>query len=325
MTTSNGSASPAQVPQFTRRQDSERTICFRKLHSSFGVASGPFIPNRPFQDNPAKIDDSPRGYPSLAAFMSADKDFTMFRSFSRLHTRLLLHKQDELTELEQRLDELDQADSKVAPYLLITNRDVSGDTERRALLGEIEIKLNEYNKLLEALMNHQERPEPNEAQIRSVRNWVDGKRPIVYSETTFLNDRSDLKRSKHTVESGGLESLLDSLSTWPYLRGICKLFSLLDTSGRSSDPKVKIIRLSRLVAVSRALNTLLAIATLVAPIVVLYLVKPIPKRLFVIAAFTVVFSSALCWLTSSRNYEIFSATAAYCAVMVVFVGSLPDP
>lgn len=309
MTTSNGSASPAQVPQFTRRQDT----------------SGPFIPNRPFQDNPAKIDDSPRGYPSLAAFMSADKDFTMFRSFSRLHTRLLLHKQDELTELEQRLDELDQADSKVAPYLLITNRDVSGDTERRALLSEIEIKLNEYNKLLEALMNHQERPEPNEAQIRSVRNWVDGKRPIVYSETTFLNDRSDLKRSKHTVESGGLESLLDSLSTWPYLRGICKLFSLLDTSGRSSDPKVKIIRLSRLVAVSRALNTLLAIATLVAPIVVLYLVKPIPKRLFVIAAFTVVFSSALCWLTSSRNYEIFSATAAYCAVMVVFVGSLPDP
>lgn len=72
-------------------------------------------------------------------------------------------------------------------------------------------------------MNHQERPEPNEAQIRSVRNWVDGKRPIVYSETTFLNDRSDLKRSKHTVESGGLESLLDSLSTWPYLRGICKV------------------------------------------------------------------------------------------------------
>ncbi|PTD03316.1 hypothetical protein HYE67_011359 [Fusarium culmorum] len=316
MTTPNRSASPAQVPQFTRRQDSEITICFCKLHGSFGVASGPFIPNRPFQDNPARIDDFPRGYPSLSAFMSADKDFTMFRSFSRLHTRVLLHKQDELTELEQRLDELDQADSKVAPYLLITNRDVSGDTERRALLSEIEIKLNEYK----SLMAHQERPEPNEAQIRSVRNWVDGKRPIVYSETTFLNDRSDLKRSRHTIESGGLESLLDSLSTWPYLRGICK-----DKSGRSSDPRVKIIKPLRLVSVSRALNTLLAIATLVAPIVVLYLVKPIPMRLCIIAAFTVVFSSALCWLTSSRNYEIFSATAAYCAVMVVFVGSLPDP
>jgi hypothetical protein len=35
------------------------------------------------------------------------------------------------------------------------------------------------------------------------------------------------------------------------------------------------------------------------------------------------FTSALRLLTLSRNFEIFSATAAYCAVMVVFVGSLP--
>lgn len=89
--------------------------------------------------------------------------------------------------------------------------------------GTSSIMLIFQDKLLESLMAHQERPEPNEAQIRSVRNWVDGKRPIVYSETAFLNDWSDLKRSRHTIENGGLESLLDSLSTWPYLRGMCKV------------------------------------------------------------------------------------------------------
>lgn len=83
--------------------------------------------------------------------------------------------------------------------------------------------LNFADKLFESFMTHQERPEPDESQIRSVRNWVDGKRPVVYSETTFLNDHSDLKRSRHTIESGGLERLLDSLSTWPCLRGICKV------------------------------------------------------------------------------------------------------
>ncbi|KAF5565797.1 hypothetical protein FPHYL_4015 [Fusarium phyllophilum] len=84
----------------------------------------------------------------------------MFRSFTRLHARVLLHKQDELAELEQRLDQLDQKDSKVDSYRLLTNRHVSGDTERRALLSQIE--------------NHLERPEPDESQIKSVRNWVDG-------------------------------------------------------------------------------------------------------------------------------------------------------
>ncbi|VTT62848.1 unnamed protein product [Fusarium fujikuroi] len=188
----------------------------------------------------------------------------------------------------------------------------SGDTERRALLSEIEGKLNDFK-----------RPEPEESQIKSVRNWVDGKRPVVYSETTFLNDWSDLKRARHTVEKGGLENLLASYSSWPSLRGIYEFFSLLDTSARSDDPKVKLIKASRLVAVSRALTTVLAVTTLVVPIGVLYSVHPVPMRLCIIAAFTCIFSSALCWLTSSRNYEIFSATAAYCAVMVVFVGSLP--
>lgn len=309
MTTPNGTATTAQVPQFARRQDT----------------SGPFIPPQSFQDNPPKIDDFPRGYPSLSAFLSGDKEFTMFRSFSRLHARLLLHKQDELTELEQRLDQLDHADSKVDSYRLLTNRHISGDTERRALLREIEIKLNEYNNLLDSLMTHQERPEPEESQIQSVRNWVDGKRPVVYSETTFLNDWSDLKRARPTIEKGGLENMLASYSTWPCFRGIYEFLSLLDTSARSSDPRVKILRPSRLVAVSRALTTLLAVATLVVPIGVLYAVQPIPIRLCIITAFTTIFSSALCWLTSSRNYEIFSATAAYCAVMVVFVGSLPGP
>lgn len=70
----------------------------------------------------------------------------MFRCFARLHARVLLHKQDELAEMEQRLDQLDQIDSQVDSYRLLTNRHRSGDTERRALLSEIETKLNEYSK-----------------------------------------------------------------------------------------------------------------------------------------------------------------------------------
>lgn len=74
---------------------------------------------------------------------------------------------------------------------------------------------------------------------------------------------------------------------------------------------------------SRFLATTFAVLSLVVPVVVLYFIESTPQRLGIITVFTTIFSSILCWLTQSRNYEIFSATAAYCAVMVVFVGSIP--
>ncbi|CEI67616.1 unnamed protein product [Fusarium venenatum] len=91
--------------------------------------------------------------------------------------------------------------------------------------------MNEYNNLLDSVMTHQERPEPEESQIQSVRNRVDGKRPV-YSEITFLVDWSDLKRARPTIEKGGLENMLARYSTWPCFHAIYE-----DTSARSSDPR----------------------------------------------------------------------------------------
>ncbi|RMJ16570.1 hypothetical protein CDV36_003723 [Fusarium kuroshium] len=177
-------------------------------------------------------------------------------------------------------------------------------------------KLKEYDALLAAFYTHLERPEPEEPEIKSVANWMDGKKPVAFAESTFLNDWSDLRRAKHSVEKGGLETFL---GRYAGVSSLCK-----DSNPKSEDPQIQFIKQSKVVAVSRALTTLFAVATLVVPIGILYAVKAVPTRLWVIAAFTGVFSSSLCWLTSSRNYEIFSATAAYCAVMVVFVGSLPN-
>ena len=72
----------------------------------------------------------------------------MFRSFGRLHTRTLLHKQDELQQLEQRLDQLDHRDSLTSPFSLTTNRRHHSSTpERQALLGEVEEKLRDYSNV----------------------------------------------------------------------------------------------------------------------------------------------------------------------------------
>ena len=75
---------------------------------------------------------------------------------------------------------------------------------------------------------------------------------------------------------------------------------------------------------SRLLTTILAVLALTVPIIALYAVHAMGSRLCIVTLFTAMFASALAWLTQSRNFEIFSATAAYCAVMVVFVGNIPS-
>jgi hypothetical protein len=54
------------------------------------------------------------GIPALSAFISADSDALIFRKFSRLGARNLLHLQSRLNELESRLDELDEEDVEAA-------------------------------------------------------------------------------------------------------------------------------------------------------------------------------------------------------------------
>jgi hypothetical protein len=84
-----------------------------------------------------------RGYPRLAAYMNSDRDFITFRYFGRLHARILLQKQDEITELEERLDELDNAES-MGHYLCSRRHD--GNSIRQDILREAELKLEAYSE-----------------------------------------------------------------------------------------------------------------------------------------------------------------------------------
>ncbi|KAK8094238.1 hypothetical protein PG997_000923 [Apiospora hydei] len=56
-------------------------------------------------------------------------------------------------------------------------------------------------------------------------------------------------------------------------------------------------------------------------ILVLYFVKDMVTRLGLIILFTTIFAFALAFFTDAKKVEIFSATAAFAAVEVVYVGS----
>jgi hypothetical protein len=97
------------------------------------------------------VENTPQGFPRLAAFQASDANFSLYRSFSYLHSRLLLDLQDEITTLEEELDEIDLKDSENDPGRLKSREDdvtkaakEGSARNRRVILSEIRTKLMEY-------------------------------------------------------------------------------------------------------------------------------------------------------------------------------------
>lgn len=100
------------------------------------------------------MENTPNGFPRLAAFQSSETNFALYRSFSYLHSRVLLDLQDEITSLESELDDADWDDYDEDPDRL-RSRGVNVNTtenggnarNRRVILNEIREKLINYGKL----------------------------------------------------------------------------------------------------------------------------------------------------------------------------------
>ncbi|KAF2112297.1 hypothetical protein BDV96DRAFT_158224 [Lophiotrema nucula] len=270
--------------------------------------------SRNFVDTPEKIEHRRQGYPRLAAFINSDRDFIVFRRFGHLHVRFLLQLQDELAEIEQRLHELDNDE---AYSFNLNSRRRDSNQDRTALLAGLGEKLASYDLCLEAYYKQIERAPSDSRNVQSVANWMKGNKPLVPEESAFLCNWEDLVSPGKQADHGGLDILVGRIA-----ETLCEWGLLKVNPSRSKDKHVITVDASLIIRISRAITTSLAILTLTVPISILYKVRNMSSRLWIIGISTAVFSSCLCLFTHSRNYEIFSATAAYCAVLVVFVGNI---
>lgn len=86
---------------------------------------------------------------------------------------------------------------------------------------------------------------------------------------------------------------------------------------------------SRIAKLANAILTLLVMVLLVLPIYILYhMVHDVgTRKAYIICigcllVFTLAFSSVLSIFTKAKRHEILAAAAAYCAVLVVFLGNV---
>ncbi|MCJ1268161.1 hypothetical protein MMC22_008047 [Lobaria immixta] len=283
------------------------------------------------------LDEYPVGYGKLAAIVGSDPSFLIYRKFSWLHNRVLLHYQDELAELEYELEALDQDDFQVDDKLLISRRRDDGrlkGSRRKELLKEIDGKLSEYQELLLRLQRLQQMKRPSERNQTSVFNMINNTGSLVTMERDWIQNGPDLIAVVQDQEHGWLNGFLEDTLNKISRKATMAVFRTQEQKKISGSEQVVLLSLTRLDILLRIIVTTIAAALLLVPVLILFKLQPNVARqsahqsahnsnlqILVIFLFTLVFSASCSIFTKARRQEVFTATAAYCAVLVVFLGN----
>ncbi|KAK0633929.1 hypothetical protein B0T14DRAFT_576202 [Immersiella caudata] len=245
------------------------------------------------------VEDYRQGYHRFSALVALDDAFTAFRRFHRLRVRLLLLRQDKITLLEKRLDAIDGKEP--CPSFLGCRR-MDGNTEREAVISEIENALAGYDALIQRSNQVLGFESPESQHDLSLQNWLEGNACIAREESRFLEHSDDLFTFSRSN---------DRVVSW-LERTVSKLLAFLGMWSRpnsSRDPHVHIFPKLRTYRLARTLLAPFVTCLLLVPVAVCNLLESPTARLVVMTTATSVFAMALSLLTKPRTVELAVAGA----------------
>ncbi|KAF4971473.1 hypothetical protein FSARC_1701 [Fusarium sarcochroum] len=285
------------------------------------------------------------GFAALSSWIVSDKDqeLLLFRKFGEISARNILYLQCELLVLEEKLKKWDKNVSNSGDTALEqaaetweimveqaeaerqrpeTERPMAGRPgakEMMELVTHLRIKIKEYHEALVLHSRVAQLQSPGKRALEVARNELHGgsinrygykPNPILGGKAKdYLDDTDDLISLKATAAVDPLSKVLRAY--WPgkeeASRDGLHLISRYDE--RSITIAVAII------------NILVAIVLLVGSISSLYYVESPAAILGIICGFTILFALSVGLVTNAKRAEIFAGSAAYAAVLVVFVGN----
>ncbi|RYP68848.1 hypothetical protein DL771_006466 [Monosporascus sp. 5C6A] len=252
------------------------------------------------------VEDYPNGYPRYSALVASHDTFQICRRFTKLRTRLLLLKQDELSILEKRLENLDREEDIL---LRLGSCREDDNPQRRTILAEIDTALADYDAFIERTNRILAFEAPEQRHVTNLRNWTDGNRCIARAETKYLYECDLLKAASHNDNAlAWLETLVVDAFVW-----IRRLFRKRERDGSaiSRDPYVHIFSKSAISRTSRILMIPFVTALLLTPVVICNSLNTLIIRLIVIIISTSSFISVLSGLTKARTTELVLAGATW--------------
>ncbi|KAF2454112.1 hypothetical protein BDY21DRAFT_309540 [Lineolata rhizophorae] len=284
--------------------------------------------------------DNLDGLPRLAAFQTALPYLSLYRRFGYLHARLLVDLQHQIRELENRLlkfDKYDVGQDGNRLRIQCSMKDIEDSEEehgfgieinRRQCLKELQDRLSEYDDLLIKTNTLASFNRPSAYGYASVRNWINDNRPLRGLGRDFIEWKEDLVTLGQPCEWALLDKLLmmllPKIERWPIIESI---FRPRDLRRKTADPRVHLYCPARVEFVASILLTLLICILLIIPVLVLFHLNAanrtnaVRDSVIVLSVFVFVFVVAMSWFTKARRSDVFAASAAYTAVLVVFISS----
>ncbi|KAF2659984.1 hypothetical protein K491DRAFT_124748 [Lophiostoma macrostomum CBS 122681] len=276
------------------------------------------------------------GYSTLATLMGAYPEVGIFRRFGALNTRNLLYLQAEVTSLEKQLIDLEKADLESGhPDRSIYSCDwrtlaepievVGRDETQWKLFLRLREKLYEYNT---ALLEQVQMSKLNLPNLRDLDFLVRYMKTPSMGNVYLLGPDSDIWENPDLPDLISLNpkqsdnwvsrAVTVVVAGWLH-RFVGRIFKKpKDQKHMPHTVSYSYVGLER---ISRLLMTTVASTLPVVSIIVLYSVSNMSKRLGLMGLFTALFSLVLGLLTNGKPIEIFSATAAFAAVQVVFIST----
>ncbi|KAI1742669.1 hypothetical protein F4680DRAFT_411389 [Xylaria scruposa] len=257
------------------------------------------------------------GYCGYTSLVASEDDFFILRRFNSLNVRIALLLQDEIVVLENELAEIDGRASRKDSEDLHNGSFRQDQNDRIAVLHQIRQRMLKYNEfvLQQAEMKKFQRPRGQD--IRSLRNWHHNHDYAAISpeESKYLEYENDLF-SVVKKDRMPLRRLIDNsrrlrtLSIWR-----------LKNKGTPNDEKDMVSYYSDKRIDTFASSTIvgLGIIMLLAPLWILYALKSPALKLAVITVFVSTFLIILSFAMVARPFEALGATAAYAAVLTVFL------
>ncbi|KAH6641970.1 hypothetical protein C7974DRAFT_384599 [Boeremia exigua] len=260
-----------------------------------------------------KVEDFRAGYPQFSALISAYGPFFLCRRFDRIRARILLLKQERLSVLEAKLDNIDKHEQ--CPLFLGSSRSDKND-ERLAVLLELEEKLLDYDTFLKNTRSLFDSSAAESKDITSLQNWLSATGCIPRDETMYLSHTKDLASLASPADNPvlRLESWVERTMVW-----LWHGFRNNHQHNLSDNPNVYLYSGTRIRRIARTILLLLITCLLLSPVVICSVTHNSLVRLAVVMVSTLLYLSVLAATTKARTIELVVAGATYATVLVVFV------
>ncbi|KAH7395618.1 hypothetical protein BKA64DRAFT_745812 [Cadophora sp. MPI-SDFR-AT-0126] len=271
-----------------------------------------------------------QGFTDFSQYVASDLSLSIYRKFSILGARNLLYLQTELQLLELELNAIDREDKTTIAESNDDDEKIETETAARSwevMCGQAEEgdetqtrklqKIYEIRKVMEQYENALLRRNqvlqleaPADTPFKAFKTWFRTKRPLWGSGFRTLHDEDDMVSLGTQVEPDRMSSLIH--------RCLGYRLRVPRKTPKSWGP-MYYYPVQRVTLIVVILSMLCSASLLVGAIMTLYFVKPIGVRLGIVGIFTLLFAASIALLTHARRVEVYGATAAYAAVLVVFI------